>query len=1036
MSSNNPPTAPTQPLQAVSQQPAGGAPKPQQQPSAAGGVKTEAPSTNPSTSSNPTEPSSGSAPTAAEASATSSAAGSGTTAAGAPAGGGSTAATAADKASPGSLGSISDQAVLEYLRKKGMGSAALELTQVLKNQGKSPSVSDDQSNSGDDKNNSNKSDGKLSKEQLDDDDRKSILSKATGGGYGYDRDAAAPVVQWGVPDKTTATSKENLADRMGVDEAKALLDSFTSFQLWVLSLPEHDGLQTCASNPILKAQKLIQSGNKQKEGGTSTVGLASVVDVLAGKGGNKEGADDEDANENNLQFHMPPSAKPELFAVAFALLVHTYCELLEVGIESTAVTLRDTFKSVYEPLYAKEYTDLSKCNTTEDIMRLNSHNAQHMESLASLKGLLVNVSNFQLKRDELRNSPDNGMDVSTKAAKQAKIQEYERTIGMLHQKYDELSRRASTAFHKMHDLPFLRRARAVRWQLSMSTATYGLLSSFLNSHDTSLLAMSALLQTKCELHVERRDPLPFTPSCILDDNLDTNGEKTLHLNKSIISWAAPMPRQQREFAKGEKLAFPKFHLDGEYTDEKKAIDDKKLVEFNRALLVNGFRRLEALERKQEYEVLPKLKIAKEDYHHHASSRETANALEPTILMNTLCSNASGPASSTGRQSTSASSSSSSNRNQFLGTAAMWEESGIGLCCAKICPPDGRQVAVGCDDAAVRIWNLMDANNGKEPSQVLLGHKNGFPVFDVSWNRDGRTLLSAAGDGSVRLWDTRAVGYFGKSATVKPPSKKSSKAAAKDKGSTDLEDMKVPGLKTEDSEYASGAALAVYRGHAPNTPIWSVTFAPCGYYFASAGSDATVRLWVTDREVPVRLFTGHTSMIVNCVGWHPNCNYIITGSEDKTARLWDVHSGRTVRLLNGCAAGINSVKISPCGKYAAGADGGGVVHLWDMGSGKKMTEFRNKRREKSGRTLSDISMIHSMSFSACGSGLATGGDDCCVRIWDVRQESVGKHPVVDVPAKTFTTRQTIIMDLSYNKRNLLLTVGKYATPVPSPAVIAD
>ena len=45
-------------------------------------------------------------------------------------------------------------------------------------------------------------------------------------------------------------------------------------------------------------------------------------------------------------------------------------------------------------------------------------------------------------------------------------------------------------------------------------------------------------------------------------------------------------------------------------------------------------------------------------------------------------------------------------------------------------------------------------------------------------------------------------------------------------------------KTDDSEYASGAALAVYRGHTPNTPIWSVAFAPCGYYFASAGADAT------------------------------------------------------------------------------------------------------------------------------------------------------------------------------------------------------
>ena len=49
---------------------------------------------------------------------------------------------------------------------------------------------------------------------------------------------------------------------------------------------------------------------------------------------------------------------------------------------------------------------------------------------------------------------------------------------------------------------------------------------------------------------------------------------------------------------------------------------------------------------------------------------------------------------------------------------------------------------------------------QEAAMVLLGHANSFPVFDVSWNRDGRALLSTGGDGSIRLWDTMAKGTFG------------------------------------------------------------------------------------------------------------------------------------------------------------------------------------------------------------------------------------------------------------------------------------
>ena len=69
--------------------------------------------------------------------------------------------------------------------------------------------------------------------------------------------------------------------------------------------------------------------------------------------------------------------------------------------------------------------------------------------------------------------------------------------------------------------------------------------------------------------------------------------------------------------------------------------------------------------------------------------------------------------------------------------------------------------------------------------------------------------------------------------------------------------------------------------------------------------------------------------------------LLTGSEDKTVRLWDIQTGRCVRLLNGCSAGIYQVKVDPSGQYAVGADAMGIIHMWDLGTGKKVTEFRAK-----------------------------------------------------------------------------------------------
>lgn len=906
---------------------------------------------------------------------------------------------------------LSGQLVLDFLKKKGLTNAALDLSNLLKeeqtgSESKEPSARE-----------------RLEEEEAVSRSQRSLLSKSTGGGYGYDRDAAWPVAQWGVPD----VGREPVGGTeaaLGVDEARAYLDAFTSVQLWVLGLPDEDGEQY-VENPLKKAKELIRK-YKEADKKDDDIMEAVIREITPKLKPSTDGVESKDKHYHN----MPPSVKPELLAVTFALLVHTYCELLEVGMESTAHTLRDAFKPVYEPLYPSEYRDLYRCTTVEHMVRLNQHNSQHMEAVNALKSILVQQSSYQLRREELNAQTTvagNALNESQRIAKDKRIAEYDRSIEALNRKYTELSQRATLAFEKMHDLPFLRRARAIRWQITLSPSSYGMLSMFLRSRDDSLLVMSALLQSKCELHVEQRDPLPFTPACVLDEAA-FGDDPAINLNDIQVNWAAPLPYHSMKGT--EKLPFPKFHLDEEYDDEKQAKRDKEIVEFNRAMLVNGFRRLEAIERKREYETMPSAAKKRLKEGQTRMSSIAANPLEPSILLTTLCASASGPALKPKPVT-------SSSRVTFTDVSSIWEESGIGLCCAKICPPDGRRIAVGCDDSAVRVFNANNPGIG-EPAQVLLGHKNGFPVFDVDWNRDGRSLLSAGGDGAVRLWDTMAVGPFGEAV---PSQKRSSLAGAKKAdGQFDTSappttlksepNMDVPGWRPDTAPYTSGAALAVYRGHAPSSPVWSVAFAPSGYYFASAGGDATARLWTTDRTVPVRLFSGHTSSNVHCVDWHPNCNYIVTGGGDKTVRMWDVQSGRSVRLLSGCSAGINVVKVSPGGRYVAGADFSGIVHLWDLGTGKKISQFQpGAPRHARAGTAPARNAIHSLAFSACGSALATGGDDCCVKIWDVRPESTTDKPLIKRPTKSFPSRQTMIMDLQFTKRNLLLSVGKLVTPVP-------
>ena len=71
-------------------------------------------------------------------------------------------------------------------------------------------------------------------------------------------------------------------------------------------------------------------------------------------------------------------------------------------------------------------------------------------------------------------------------------------------------------------------------------------------------------------------------------------------------------------------------------------------------------------------------------------------------------------------------------------------------------------------------------------------------------------------------------------------------------------------------------------------------------------------------------------------WHANCNYIATGSSDKTVRLWDVQSGECVRVFVGHKGMILSLAMSPGGRYMASGDEDGTIMMWDLSSGRCLT----------------------------------------------------------------------------------------------------
>ncbi len=86
--------------------------------------------------------------------------------------------------------------------------------------------------------------------------------------------------------------------------------------------------------------------------------------------------------------------------------------------------------------------------------------------------------------------------------------------------------------------------------------------------------------------------------------------------------------------------------------------------------------------------------------------------------------------------------------------------------------------------------------------------------------------------------------------------------------------------------------------------------------------------------------GHAQAIHHAA-FSPDSRYLVTASDDKTAKLWDVESGKEIVTLRGHQDGLFWTRFSPDGKRFATGSVDGEVRLWNAQSGELLSTFRDK-----------------------------------------------------------------------------------------------
>ena len=322
-------------------------------------------------------------------------------------------------------------------------------------------------------------------------------------------------------------------------------------------------------------------------------------------------------------------------------------------------------------------------------------------------------------------------------------------------------------------------------------------------------------------------------------------------------------------------------------------------------------------------------------------------------------------------------------------------------------PDSKAVAMPPLERSQGAAALAPASAVPEPQpadraeeMTLRGHAGA--VTTLAFSADGGTLVSAGADATLKVWDPKGKLLR----TIELGSGPASAMAAMGQriavglsdGTVALWDLergtKLKSIKRNDAliwsvAFAGEAGriltasndwtvtlwdgqtdagpVHLFEGH--GNAVQSVAYSARGTVIVSGSADKTVKLWNAADYSLIRTYRGHKDFI-SSVAAAADGAHIASGSFDKTVKIWSATEGGNTRTLRGHRGRITGVAFSPDSLMLASASEDGTARLWDWKRGRLI-------RTLAGHT----GAVKAVVFSPDGKRVATAGEDGTVRLWD-------------------------------------------------------
>lgn len=284
-----------------------------------------------------------------------------------------------------------------------------------------------------------------------------------------------------------------------------------------------------------------------------------------------------------------------------------------------------------------------------------------------------------------------------------------------------------------------------------------------------------------------------------------------------------------------------------------------------------------------------------------------------------------------------------------------------------------------EDGSIKVWDYESGDF----ERTLKGHTDS--VNDIAFDVSGKVLASCSSDLSIRLWDFQG---FECIKTLHGHDHTVSSVSFMPLGDFIVTASRDKSIKIW--EVATGYCIKTLTGHREWVRI--AVISPDGQLIASGSNDHTIRVWVVaTKECKVEL-RDHDH-VVECVAWAdphvtPHINeaiqaempkaaktegpFLVSGSRDKTIKVYDVYAGHCVISLIGHDNWVRQVMFHPSGKFIVSCADDKTLRVWD---------YKNRRCTKTIQAHEHF--VTCLDFHKSSPYVITGSVDQLAKVWECR-----------------------------------------------------